>query len=79
MGSNEAGSRPKKKRRAYEESIEIGAPSEAVFDLIHDYSMRLKWDPREGPLLASTDQLMRKAHFEVDNQHSGSRCNIATR
>ena len=31
--------------RAHEESIEIDAEPEAVFDLIHDYGRRLEWDP----------------------------------
>ena len=39
-------------RRAY--SIEIAAPSERVFDLIHDYDRRLQWDSMlsEARLLA---------------------------
>jgi len=36
-----------------EESIEIAAPPESVFDLIHDYARRLEWDPflKEARLL----------------------------
>ncbi len=30
---------------ALECSIEIGAPAEQVFDLLHDYDRRLAWDP----------------------------------
>ena len=39
--------------RAHEESIEIAAEPESVFDLIHDYSRRLEWDPflKEARLL----------------------------
>lgn len=39
--------------RAHEESIEIAAKPEAVFDLIHDYTRRLEWDPflKEARLL----------------------------
>jgi hypothetical protein len=39
--------------RSREESIEIEAEPDAVFDLIHDYSKRLAWDPflREARLL----------------------------
>jgi hypothetical protein len=39
--------------RAREESIEISAEPHTVFDLIHDYSRRLEWDPflREARLL----------------------------
>jgi hypothetical protein len=33
------------KTLAHAESIEIGAPPEAVFDVIHDYRSRLDWDP----------------------------------
>jgi ribosome-associated toxin RatA of RatAB toxin-antitoxin module len=38
---------------AHEESIEIAAEPEAVFDLIHDYARRLEWDPflKEARLL----------------------------
>ncbi|MEM6673542.1 MAG: SRPBCC family protein [Planctomycetota bacterium] len=37
----------------FEASIEIDAPSEAIFDLTHDYDRRLEWDPllREARLL----------------------------
>lgn len=36
-------------------TIDIQAPSEAVFDLIHDYSRRLEWDPflREARLIGN--------------------------
>ncbi len=39
--------------RAREESIEIAAEPAEIFDLIHDYSKRLDWDPflREARLL----------------------------
>jgi hypothetical protein len=39
--------------RSREESIEIAAEPRAVFDLIHDYTRRLDWDPflREARLL----------------------------
>ncbi|HEY8130739.1 MAG TPA: SRPBCC family protein [Thermoanaerobaculia bacterium] len=39
--------------RAREESIEIAADPESVFDLIHDYQRRLEWDPflKEARLL----------------------------
>ncbi len=39
--------------RAHEESIEIAAEPETVFDLIHDYTRRLEWDPflKEARLL----------------------------
>ncbi len=39
--------------RAREETIQIAADSEAVFDLIHDYKRRLEWDPflKEARLL----------------------------
>ncbi|HMC22786.1 MAG TPA: SRPBCC family protein [Thermoanaerobaculia bacterium] len=39
--------------RAREESIEIAADPESVFDLIHDYKRRLEWDPflKEARLL----------------------------
>jgi hypothetical protein len=39
--------------RAREESIDISADPHTVFDLIHDYSRRLDWDPflREARLL----------------------------
>ena len=39
--------------RAREESILIEASPESVFDLIHDYSRRLEWDPflKEATLL----------------------------
>lgn len=39
--------------RAHEESIEIEAEPDAVFDLIHDYGRRLEWDPflKEARLL----------------------------
>jgi hypothetical protein len=39
--------------RAREESIDIQAEPDVVFDLIHDYSRRLDWDPflREARLL----------------------------
>jgi hypothetical protein len=39
--------------RSREESIEVAAEPQAVFDLIHDYSRRLEWDPflREARLL----------------------------
>ena len=38
---------------AHEETIEIAAEPDAVFDLIHDYSRRLEWDPflKEARLL----------------------------
>jgi Polyketide cyclase / dehydrase and lipid transport. len=32
------------RRNTHEESIEIDASSETVFNLIHDYSRRLEWD-----------------------------------
>lgn len=39
--------------RAHEESIEIEAGPEEIFDLIHDYARRLEWDPflKEARLL----------------------------
>jgi len=39
--------------QAREESVDIAASPEAVFDLIHDYSRRLEWDPflKEARLL----------------------------
>ena len=39
--------------RAHEETIEIAAEPESVFDLIHDYRRRLEWDPflKEARLL----------------------------
>ena len=41
------------KTRAHEESIEIAAEPQTVFDLIHDYGRRLEWDPflKEARLL----------------------------
>jgi Polyketide cyclase / dehydrase and lipid transport len=43
--------------RAREESIDIAAEPEAVFDLIHDYTRRLEWDPflRQARLLDGAD------------------------
>lgn len=42
---------------AREESIEIAAGSEEVFDLIHDYGRRLEWDPflKEARLLGASE------------------------
>jgi hypothetical protein len=39
--------------RSREESVDIAAEPDRVFDLIHDYSKRLEWDPflREARLL----------------------------
>ena len=39
--------------RAHEETIEIAAAPELVFDVIHDYKRRLEWDPflKEARLL----------------------------
>jgi hypothetical protein len=39
--------------RSREESVDIAARPDTVFDLIHDYSKRLEWDPflREARLL----------------------------
>jgi len=41
--------------QAREESIEIAASPEKVFDLIHDYDRRLQWDPflKEARLLGA--------------------------
>ena len=31
--------------RSIESTVDIAAPPEAIFDLIHDYGRRLEWDP----------------------------------
>ena len=43
--------------RSVEETIEIRASLEAVFDLIHDYTRRLEWDPflKEACLLEGAE------------------------
>lgn len=44
--------------RSVEASIDVRAKPEAVFDLIHDYSRRLEWDPflREARVLDGADR-----------------------
>lgn len=41
-------------------AVDIEAPSDAIFDLIHDYSRRLEWDP-----------FLRKAHMLGKAQTAG--------
>jgi ribosome-associated toxin RatA of RatAB toxin-antitoxin module len=58
--------------RASEETIQISATPEAVFDLIHDYKRRLEWDPflkeaslldQDSACLGATCRCVSKNHF----------------